>query len=168
MYEGFFFYSGGILLLEQGGISMNKQRWIRFLMLFCFGGGGYVLLERLWRGYSHWSMFLAGGCCFHLIGRIGKKRQGKNKAATAGVCALAVTAVEYVCGRVVNVRLKLNVWDYSHMFGNLHGQVCMLYTILWGLLSLPVIPLYRYLHDGCSRVFSRWANIRKGTGVAMR
>lgn len=150
---------------------MKLRKLCRFAALFCLGGGCYNVLELIWRGYSHWSMFLAGGCCFHLMGQIGKRREGKNKAATAGACALAVTAVEYLCGCVVNLRLKLNVWDYSHMFGNLHGQVCLLYTVLWGALSLVVVPVYEVAHRLCSRLF-RFpmvsANIRKRTSVASR
>ena len=32
------------------------------------GGCLYVVLELLWRGRSHWTMFLLGGVCFVLIG----------------------------------------------------------------------------------------------------
>ena len=32
------------------------------------GGCLYVILELLWRGRSHWTMFLLGGVCFFLIG----------------------------------------------------------------------------------------------------
>ena len=37
-----------------------------------FGAGGllYVFVEMLWRGYSHWTMFIVGGLCFVLIGLI--------------------------------------------------------------------------------------------------
>ena len=31
------------------------------------GGSAYVLVELLWRGRSHFSMFLLGGLCFWLI-----------------------------------------------------------------------------------------------------
>ena len=40
--------------------------------LFCLGGGAYVVLEFLWRGWSHISMFFAGGLCFVLIGHLGE------------------------------------------------------------------------------------------------
>ncbi len=55
-----------------------------------------------------------------------------------------VTAVEYVSGCLFNLRLKLNVWDYSEMPFNLSGQVCLLYTVLWGFLSATAMPLYRF------------------------
>ena len=40
----------------------------RECLLFLLGGGTYVGLEWLWRGFSHPSMFLLGGLCFRLIG----------------------------------------------------------------------------------------------------
>ena len=43
---------------------------LRKPILFAVGGTGYVLLEFLWRGWSHISMFLAGGLCFLLVAHI--------------------------------------------------------------------------------------------------
>ena len=40
------------------------------LILFLFGGTGYAMLELLWRGFTHWSMFVLGGVCYLLVGRV--------------------------------------------------------------------------------------------------
>ncbi len=117
----------------------------RFLKIFCIGGGLYNVIECLWRGYSHWSMFVVGGTCFHVIGAIGARWYRRGKLATAMACSAAITAVEYLSGCVLNRRLKLNVWDYSKMPFNIGGQVCLLYSVLWGGLSLLALPLYRKL-----------------------
>ncbi len=114
--------------------------------LFCIGGGVYNLIEIFWRGYTHWSMFIVGGTCFHLIGKIGSHFQKWTTARKCVLCSLAVTAVEYVSGCLFNLRLKLNVWDYSEMPFNLNGQVCLLYTVLWGFLSATAMPLYRLFY----------------------
>ncbi len=119
----------------------------RFLKLFCVGGAAYTALEILWRGYSHPSMFVVGGVCFHLIGGIGNRLWNISRLLTGTVCAAAVTAVEYISGCLVNLRWRWNVWDYSHMRCNIKGQVCLLYSALWGLLSLPVVSLYRFLKE---------------------
>lgn len=118
----------------------------KFMRLFCIGGGAYNLIEVLWRGHSHWSMFLVGGTCFHVIGAIGTRLRKRSRFAIGSACALAVTAVEYVSGCVLNRRLKLKVWDYSKMPANLNGQVCLLYSVLWGGLSLLALPVYRRLN----------------------
>ena len=52
--------------------------------------------------------------------------------------------MEFVSGCLFNLRMKLDVWDYSDMPFNIKGQVCLLYTVLWGGLSLIAIPVYRY------------------------
>ncbi len=118
----------------------------KFIRLFCIGGGVYNVIEILWRGHSHWSMFLVGGTCFHLIGRIGTRLRRHGAFAIGAACSAAVTAVEYVSGCVLNRRLKLGVWDYSKMPANLNGQVCLLYSMLWGGLSLLALPVYRRLN----------------------
>ena len=46
---------------------------LKYFFPFSFGGIVYVLIEMLWRGYSHWSMFIWGGICFVLLGLINKK-----------------------------------------------------------------------------------------------
>ena len=56
-----------------------------------------------------------------------------------------ITAIEFVAGAIVNVRLKLNVWDYSKMPLNLYGQVCLPFSLLWCLLTLPISFLSSYL-----------------------
>ena len=47
---------------------MNKL--LKYLALGTLGGMIYVLIELMWRGYSHWSMFLLGGICFIALGLI--------------------------------------------------------------------------------------------------
>ena len=36
--------------------------------------------------------------------------------------------------------LGLDVWDYSKVPFNFLGQVCVLYSVLWGFLSAAAIP----------------------------
>lgn len=110
--------------------------------LFCIGGFLYTIVEILWRGYTHWTMFFVGGACFNLIGRI-QTMCKKGIFERCSLCALAVTTVEFISGCIINLWLKLNVWDYSGLWLNIKGQVCLLYSALWGILSLLEIPVYR-------------------------
>ena len=43
--------------------------------------------------------------------------------------------LELLCGLLVNRALGWAVWDYSAQPGNLWGQICPLYTLLWIPLS---------------------------------
>ena len=51
------------------------MHWKKNCALFVLGGAGYVGLELAWRGRSHISMFLAGGVCFLLLGRLGGRER---------------------------------------------------------------------------------------------
>ena len=52
-----------------------------------------------------------------------------------------ITGVELIVGCIVNLILKLEVWDYSNMPLNLLGQICPLYSLLWGFLTIPIVFL---------------------------
>lgn len=129
--------------IPKGGMTVNrKQTLLLRTGLFLIGGFGYVLLELLWRGRSHWSMFAVGGLCFRLIGGIGERLRRVSWPVRGAACAAAVTAVEFISGCVVNLWWGLGVWDYSRMRYHLKGQVCLTYSLLWMLLSLAVCPFY--------------------------
>lgn len=130
---------------------MGLERLKEWITVYAVGSAGYSLIELLWRGFTHWSMCLAGGVGFLLLYAADLRMAGRAllQKALAG-CAL-LTGVELIFGCVVNKLLKLDVWDYSQEKGNLMGQVCPLYSILWFLLSFFVIPiggvLRRRLHE---------------------
>ncbi len=112
------------------------------LFLFCIGGAIYNIIEILWRGYTHWSMFLVGGVCFNAIGFIHTVSK-RCLFVRCALCSFAITAIEFVSGCFFNLKLKMNVWDYSSLPFNYKGQVCFLYSVLWGILSIIAIPVYK-------------------------
>lgn len=115
------------------------------------GGVGYNLIELAWRGRTHWSMFFVGGACFRLIGQV-ERRVRASLAVKCGLCALGITVVELVSGCILNLWLKLGVWDYSRRRFNIKGQVCLLYSVLWLLLSVAAMPLYGLCRKGLLRL----------------
>ena len=117
------------------------ERWKKDLLLFPVGSAGYGIIELLWRGRTHWSMLLAGGTCFLLLCRVADKGRSWPRLYRAAAAALGITAVELIFGVVFNLYLRKNVWDYSRQPLNFMGQICLGYTVLWGILSLAVLPL---------------------------
>jgi len=114
--------------------------------LFAIGGLVYYLIEILWRGYSHISMFVIGSICFVLIGLINEYLSFDTPLWKQQLIAAAiVTGIELIAGLILNVWLQLGIWDYSNLPFNLFGQVCLQYSILWFLLSLPAIILDDWL-----------------------
>ena len=127
--------------------------FLQYILLFVIGGVGYGLLETLCRGFTHWTMLLTGGACFSLMYRI-CTRFCEPKWKKWIMCGVAITAVEFVTGGIVNVLMKWNVWDYSSHKLNLMGQICFLFSLLWVLVSIPATELCLYLqkHLFCAKM----------------
>ncbi len=121
---------------------------LKQVLLFSLGGGAYVILELLYRGYSHGSMFLAGGLCFLLIG--GLKDLPLGTAVVLGV--LSVTAVELLTGLVVN--RNYTVWDYRDQWGNFLGQICPLFMAIWVPVTAAGLYLYRWAEAFLNRILA--------------
>ena len=109
--------------------------------MFTLGGAAYVGLELLWRGRSHGSMFLAGGVCFMLLGKLRTRTASLPVRALLG--AGVITGVELLAGLLFN--RDHSVWDYRQMPLQFMGQICLPYTLLWMPLSLGAMELYRLL-----------------------
>ena len=118
----------------------------KFLILFIFGGVIYFLIEILWRGYSHWTMFLLGGLCFVIVGAINNFIPWKMKfEKQMAIGAIIITILEFIVGVVVNLILKWNIWDYSMLPFNILGQICLPFSLIWFLLSGVIIIVDDYL-----------------------
>lgn len=122
------------------------NRFLKYTFLFLVGGFCYGFIEILSRGYSHVSMLVAGGICFILIGLQNEIFSWEmSLLSQMFLSAIMITIVEFITGVIVNLWLKLGVWDYSNMPYNILGQVCLLYSNFWFLLSLPGILLDDFL-----------------------
>ena len=123
------------------------------LILFLFGGTGYALLELLWRGFTHWSMFLLGGFCYLLMGILAEQCCGRLPLWFCCFFAtLSITFLEFITGCVVNLGLGWDVWNYTDQPLNLMGQVCLGFTSLWFLLSIPVSELAFWMRKKLNRL----------------
>ena len=118
---------------------------IETLIAFVLGGFFYVLIEMVWRGRTHWSMALTGGLAMALLHGI-FCRYAIPLPIKCLTGAVVISALEFLCGYVCNLRLKLGVWDYSKTKYNLYGQVCLTFTLLWMLLTVPIAAVSSFLH----------------------
>ena len=122
------------------------MRFWKQAVLFYMGGGAYMTLEFLWRGRSHYSMFLLGGVCFLIIGRLGRKLPlAVRLIANSGV----ITALELLTGLLVN--RNYSVWDYRSTPFNYLGQICLPFSLLW----IPVSLLGLMIYEGADRLTER-------------
>ena len=117
------------------------------IIIFLIFGISYYLLEILWRGYSHWTMIIVGGLCGLLIGLINEITPKMNTVLQMLLGSVIVTIIEFVTGYIINIKLDLNIWDYSNLKFNILGQVSLLFSVLWFFLSYIVIKLDDYIRD---------------------
>ena len=116
-------------------------------LYFFIGATLYPIIELLYRGYTHLSMAFAGGICVVLINKICceilKTKNLITKAISGG---MIITAVEFIIGIFLNLILKLKVWDYSNSPYNLLGQICLPFTLIWTIISIPVIYFCKWFN----------------------
>lgn len=118
-------------------------------LLFYLGGMGYTGLELLFRGFTHGSMFVLGGLCFVIIGKLRfLKTLWVRLVAAAGI----VTVLELLCGLAVNRNYQ--VWDYRNLPLNYRGQICLTFSLLWIPVSLAAILLYNGLDKAIGLTFA--------------
>lgn len=118
----------------------------KYLALFFIGGTIYVSIEHIWRGWSHWTMFILGGICFIALGLINEMIPWDMPLLLQMfIGGMIITVLELITGCVVNLWLGWNVWDYSELPFNLWGQISLFSSIVWVGLSLVGIVLDDYI-----------------------
>lgn len=120
----------------------------KLLSLFLVGGLVYVCMELVFRGHTHWTMFLLGAICFIEIGFLNEIMPWETPLELQAVTgAILVTFNEFVSGCIINLGFGCNVWDYSNLPMNIMGQICIPFTILWifvSILAIVVDDILRY------------------------
>lgn len=120
------------------------KHYLKYLFLLVTGGLIYNIIEVLFRGWSHWTMFILGGICFIALGLINEVILWEMvlwKQMFIGACI--ITAMEFVTGCVVNLWMGWEIWGYSNMPGNILGQICPQFFLLW----LPISAVGIILDD---------------------
>ena len=125
---------------------INIKNIIKYLILGIIGGFTYVIIEMLYRGHSHWSMFIVSAVAFISIGLINEfiswdMKLWKQMLIGSGI----VTVLEFISGYILNIKLGWLIWDYSNVPFNIMGQICLPFSIAWFFISLIAIVTDDYL-----------------------
>lgn len=114
------------------------MKCLEYTAVYLTGAAGYGALELLWRGWTHWTMLVVGGLCLCVMYVLANDTKFPRWQMWV-LSAVFITTAEFVSGGIVNIALGWRVWDYTAMPGNLLGQICPLYCLLWLGLSVPGI-----------------------------
>ncbi|MBR6353041.1 MAG: putative ABC transporter permease [Oscillospiraceae bacterium] len=86
-----------------------------------------------------------GLCILYLLAVIGKRcgLEGSlsGRLILFACMAASMTLIEYIAGIYLLKVMKLRLWDYSELRGNIQGLVCPLFSFFWALLG----ALYYFL-----------------------
>ena len=126
---------------------MNKNFVLKEFIIFLIFGLIYIIIELLYRGHTHYSMFIVGGICGVLIGLINDNTPDMPLLPQCVLGTVIITIIELLTGLFLNVYLGLNVWDYSNQPFNFMGQICPQFCIIWCILSILVIRIDDWLKE---------------------
>ena len=58
-----------------------------------------------------------------------------NKVMLFAAMAVGMTLIEYIAGVFCLKYLKVRLWDYSDLWGNIQGIICPLFSFFWAILG---------------------------------
>ena len=135
--------------------------WLKSLTVFFIGAFGYGIIELLFRGYTHITMGVLGGMCLLFMSILNYFRTSfLSLLVCAVISGIFITVLEGAMGYFLNLKLHMNVWDYTENSYNLYGQICLKFALAWILLSAFVMPIERFLSN---KLFNDRKNIRQTT-----
>lgn len=141
--------------------NRKAQKAVLSLLLWSWTGTVYFFAEVIWKT-AHgrpetisWTMMALAIVLAIPLERFGAELPWSCPIWKQGlICGTGITAAEFICGLILNVWLKMGVWDYSGLWGNLLGQICPQFWALWCVSAIPAIILLdwmRYAVEGGER-----------------
>ncbi|MEG1870251.1 MAG: hypothetical protein RR205_05315 [Oscillospiraceae bacterium] len=120
------------------------------VIVFSIGAVCYGMTEILYRGYTHWTMVLTGGLCLLLSYIFNSNNKNTSYIYRCVVVWLIILISEFLVGCIVNLWLGWNVWDYSREPFNFMGQICLMFSFLWLLMSIFIVQICNLLEKELS------------------
>jgi uncharacterized membrane protein len=117
------------------------KKLIKYMVLFLVFGVTYYFIETLYSGSSSTTSIIMGGIGGILISFINifySHDTAKWKQIT--LTALAMIFIEMVTGLILK-QFGIIIWDYTGMFMNVEGVICLQYSLYWLVLSPIAIQL---------------------------
>ncbi len=72
-----------------------------------------------------------------------------NKVMLFVSMAIGMTLIEYIAGVFCLKFMKVRLWDYSDLWGNIQGIICPLFSFFWAILgALYYFLIHPYILDG--------------------
>lgn len=122
------------------------------MLLWTWGGTVYFLLEVAYKtatGHPErisWTMLVLAILLCVPVERCGEQLPWACPLWLQALsCAALVTITELAAGLILNIWLRLDVWNYSAMPLNFLGQICLPFALAWWGLCLVFIPAFDWI-----------------------
>lgn len=118
-------------------IKMSTKNILRKMILFLLCSTIYCWIELIYRGWTHWSMALLSGTLGVLCIDTPNNLFGYNLDYSIQVLISTIlcTIGEGLTGLIVNIKMGLNVWNYSTLpFTFFCGQCNLFFVFAWALI----------------------------------
>ena len=119
------------------------------MIIYTVGSTLYGFTEIFLRGFTHWTMIITGGVTLIAFFILNQKLR-TNAIIKTAVFSLMINAIELILGIILNIILKMKVWDYSARPFNILGQICLKHGLMW----IPVAVICVILCKLFSRLFA--------------
>lgn len=68
--------------------------------------------------------------------------------------------LEYLCSFFQEIFFGTISWDYSRLFLNLNGRICLLYCVYWGVIAVGFLKIvYPWLQRMDKYIYKKWVRI---------
>lgn len=134
--------------VEDPDVKITFIRLLAYFVIYSFLGFVVeTIFGMLTKGVieSRKSCFYGPFCCIYGLGAAimipGLKKFKRSNWTLFIAGAIEGSVIEYVVGWIGEVIFQIKWWDYSNMPFNIHGRICILFSVFWGLLALVLIRL---------------------------
>jgi len=109
-------------------------------ILFTIGFCCYITIEVLFRGYSFAAMGICGGLAIVILDKLNDYISWDLDILIQGcIGSLLITFFEFIIGSLSLFGILPKMWDYTNVFLNYKGIICLPFSLLWILISILAI-----------------------------
>ena len=119
-----------------------KKVILKNVVLFGVGMITYMLIEQIYRGYTFFEMGICGGIAIIILDKINNYISWDMDILLQGCIGSAIiTGMEFIIGNLSLAGVLPKMWDYSNVWMNYKGIICLPFSLIWIVLSICAIML---------------------------
>lgn len=119
-----------------------KKTILKNVVLSVVGGLSYGIIELIYRQKTYYLMILCGAIAVILLDKINDYISWDMDILLQGcIGSLIITGMEFIIGNLYLMGIVPKMWDYSNVWLNYKGIICLPFSLIWILLSICAILL---------------------------